>query len=407
MAKRRTLLVFLIILALVSGFAAMWGMHNYVTGFWAALALITFPFTIILIIAVVAAWLIPNAESLKNIPISIIALFFAFVLAEGLLRLFKVNQTYLERIGRTEYQSPFWPDKKNSFWHLYQPNFTMDFDRGEFWYHRTTNSLGITEREINLKDTTKVKILCLGDSFTEGIGTTADSSWPRFLERDLAACSHDSLIVYNAGVAGSEPVYEYHLLKGKLWDVNWRAVVFNINTTDVLECFRRGGMGRFRNDTVQFRQPPFWEPAYASSRLFRFVMINLLDYNTELYPNSQCSQLKLAASDTIFTVLQHANAELSARGIKMFVIAAPLTYDVLAHKYTEPGFDNIINNGQQINLINLLPYFTDSLGYNKNNYTQIYWPHDGHFNAKGYSLFARKIAQKLEADLSIPGCSNQ
>ena len=92
-----------------------------------------------------------------------------------------------------------------------------------------------------------------------------DSTWPRELERALNLCSRDSYTVYNAGVAGCDPVYNYHFLRGKLWDVNWKAVIFCVNGTDVSEVMIRGGMERFKPDSkVEYTRPLVWEPLYGS-----------------------------------------------------------------------------------------------------------------------------------------------
>jgi acyl-CoA thioesterase-1 len=49
----------------------------------------------------------------------------------------------------------------------------------------------------------ELKILCLGDSLTEGYGLAADESYPALLERRLHAEGRADVMVINAGISGS------------------------------------------------------------------------------------------------------------------------------------------------------------------------------------------------------------
>jgi len=342
-------------------------------------------------------------DAVKAVAVSVL---FALVVFEGILRLLKLNRTYLEILGRSEYQSLYSPGKMNSFWHTYEPSDTTHVFRGDFSYARRFNSMGLPEREVNLNDTSTKKILCLGDSFTEGIGAGADSTWPRELERDLNWCSKDSYLVYNAGVAGCDPVYSYHFLRGKLWDVNWKAVIFCVNSTDVPEVMMRGGMERFKaGNKAEFTKGPVWEPLYASLYIVRYLVLDILKYDWTLHPVSVSKQLNEASAQKIRKVLVNAQGELNKRGIEMLVLLHPLGYEVADGKYTAYT-DTLRNKLAILRPLDMLPYFLDSTGLTKKNYTQYYWPNDGHFTALGYKVMGHKVSEELMERMSI-GCNKQ
>ncbi len=340
-----------------------------------------------------------------KIPDAIGAAFFSVLIAlivfEGILRLLKMNPTYLETIGQSAYLSLYDPGMKNAFWHVYEPNDTTHVSRGDFFYSRRFNSMGLAEREVNLKDTGTKKILCLGDSFTEGVGTVADSTWPRELERALNTCSRDSYLVYNAGVSGCDPVYNYHLLRGKLWDVNWKAVIFCVNGTDLPEVLIRGGMERFKpGNKVAYANPRVWEPLYGSLYIVRYLVLDILKYDWTLHPVSESKQLNITSAQKIRDVLINAQSELNQRGVEMLVVIHPLSYDATKGVYN--GYmDTLKSKLVIVKPLDMLPYFLDSAGLTKNNYTDYYWPNDGHFKTLGYRVMGHKVYTELAGRMKI------
>jgi hypothetical protein len=394
---------FLLLIVLV----AIWlfdrhALSQYDTSYFTACMVLIFPFLVISLIIntlQTSGWV--SSNQISNVKAIAFSLFIGFVVFEGILRIAKINCTYVERIGQNTYQSPYWTDKVNSFWHLYPPHDTMSYSRGEFLSYRISNSLGLSEREADLNDTTIKKILCLGDSFTEGIGTSADSSWPGVVEHYFNTCSKDSFLVYNAGVAGADPIYNYHLLRYKLWDIKWDAVVFCVNGTDIPEVLIRGGVERFKTDTVNFNQGPAWEGLYAASFLVRYFLLDIAGYNWTFHKNSAMHSLNMAAAGNLRNVLLQAHDELSRRGIKMMVVFHPMVYDILKRQYSEEGIDTLLKSIAPVNPVNLLPYYLDTIGINEKNYSTYYWPRDGHFKGIGYNIMGRKVAGELMSKMGL------
>ena len=335
----------------------------------------------------------PKKET-GNSTLLILSVFIALLSVEGFLRLLMVNATYNEIIDHPYYNSQY-SVNKNNFWYLYEPHDTLDYPRKDFDYFRLTNSLGIPEREIDLTDTTPVrKILSLGDSFTEGIGATEDSTWSRLLEKYLNKKSADSFLVYNGGIAGSDPVFGYHLMKGPLWNTEWEAVIFCINTTDIVDCNVRGGLERFREDsTIVYKQPPAWEPLYASSFLFRFIINHIMGYDHFFFTYHESRKHDAQSVIIIESIFRKAKEELSHHGIEMLVVVHPLEWEIEQQAFSNDYMDTLLYRIEDLQPINLLPYYIDSLE-GKTTVKKLYWTYDAHFNPEGYRLMAEKISRE-------------
>jgi hypothetical protein len=95
------------------------------------------------------------------------------------------------------------------------PNLVRFEKKSEFKYEHRYNSLGLRNDEIKTpKPANEYRILGLGDSFTEGIGAPQDSSWLPLLQNILQQkTSQYKINCINAGHAGSDPVFDYQLLK--------------------------------------------------------------------------------------------------------------------------------------------------------------------------------------------------
>lgn len=84
---------------------------------------------------------------------------------------------------------------------------------GEFDYEFRTNSQGLRARKTVAAHPSVPRILCLGDSFTFGVGVADQETWPARLESLLAGTGRPSEVV-NAGVMGWG-LAEYWIWAGK------------------------------------------------------------------------------------------------------------------------------------------------------------------------------------------------
>jgi len=87
---------------------------------------------------------------------------------------------------------------------VFPANVVYGFYAPEFSYTAATNSLGFRDREFAGRNTAKIRILTLGDSFTYGWGVEASQSWPKVLETILRDRG-DDVEIANLGWPGASP----------------------------------------------------------------------------------------------------------------------------------------------------------------------------------------------------------
>lgn len=125
------------------------------------------------------------------------------------------------------------------------------------------------------------RILCLGDSFTEGDGAPSDSSWVKELTRKLDENFDTNFLVYNAGVCGSDVYFDNKILENVLYKTfKPDFVIQAINASDVTDIIYRGGQDRFNTDgTTSCKDCPKWEKLYQYSYLFRGLIRTIGGYD--------------------------------------------------------------------------------------------------------------------------------
>ncbi|MFT5165481.1 MAG: hypothetical protein ACI8P3_000708 [Saprospiraceae bacterium] len=231
-------------------------------------------------------------ENLVNARLFIIStILFLFLGELSLWYVFKLGLSYKEKNANFYYVSPFVSTKHilatSRFTHL--PNTTRLRVRPEFLYTDHFNSLGLREREISdvLLGSQDVRILALGDSFTEGTGAHQDSTWLRLLEHHLQFQSPGKkILTINGGIAGSDPIFDYRRLTETFLPLKPDLVILSINNSDIFEISLRGGFERYRLGHVVNR-PPWWELFFASSLIFRGLTHAVFGYNLDLIKPSK------------------------------------------------------------------------------------------------------------------------
>ena len=109
-----------------------------------------------------------------------------------------------------------------------------------------TNSLGLRDREYpEAGPPGGLRILLLGDSFTEGSTLDFEDTVAKRMERDLAARCRRPHEVINGGNASYSPILEYLLLKEIGPRLRPDIVVLNFDMTDVHDDFVRTRLARF------------------------------------------------------------------------------------------------------------------------------------------------------------------
>lgn len=354
----------------------------------------------ILLISLLTRVLKTNPQKQRFIFTQAVILFVLLFGFELALRQMGSFATYGESNGEPNYYSPFSSENRNSWYYLHEPNLTISYQKAEFDWNRTTNSWGMCEAEIPMqKPPGEFRILALGDSFTEGDGVAYDSTWLKTLEYKLSERHpHLAIRTINAGIGGSDPVYQYVLLKDSLLPLKPDLVIVSTNASDISDVSTRGGMERFQADgKVKVIDPPAWEWIYASSHLARLMICRIGGYSIVLdldkqHPKNESPALIAQAMGDI----EHLGKE---NHFKTLAVIHPVVQELFPNGITpEPHMDALraLLAQKSIQMIDLEPAYV-KLGYTTaEKMDQIYWPQNRHFNALGYRLYGELVADWIE-----------
>ena len=330
------------------------------------------------------------------------------ILLEVLLRVTGPYKTYAEKLG--EPYSSYWGYSHDGHDILHAPNDTIEIDQPEFSTTVFINSLGLRNPEITSdKPDSVFRIICLGDSYTEGDGAPFGVSYPRQLEVLLnKADSSRGYEVINAGISGSDVIYSERLLQARLSNLNPDLVILALNDTDTEDIILRGGRERFKSSgATEYRDGPGFEAFYSRSHVFRFITHTFLGRNRLLIPRKVYADYAMEASSTIDSSVYRLHTSARKQGYELLVIYHPLPHQIHAasfhlHRGTYEKYMNSKRGRSWIMDDNV-----DSI-YNLSDrlieicrdmeYESYAWPLNGHFNTLGYGLVAGVIRWWLEEE---------
>lgn len=348
--------------------------------------------------------LLDHPSSRRNVRLAIAALYVGVCLAEALLRVTHIHTTYLERRGGPfSLYASYYAAHEIGWYHVRPSKETCFLRSPEFSFERTTNSLGLSDKEPPAdKKPGEYRIIALGDSFTEGDGAPEESAWPRVLKASLERANPAVPIsCINAGVSGSDPFFEYVLLRDLLLPLRPDLVIVAINE-EASEIMVRGGMERFKPDgTVQYKNPPSWEWLYASSHIARLVTHRLLGYDYLFFNPAQRALERDKAVLLIEQSVRMLQRLAEENHFTLLVVCHPLQYEVERGSFEYLSTILAACRTYGIEHLDMLEYFLAVEKIGRDNAGAYYWAHDGHHNARGYAAFARGVQWKLE-QMGIP-----
>lgn len=294
--------------------------------------------------------------------------------------------------------------KESSYYHLRKPHQSYKLSKSEYSFTRTANSLGIPDNEWKLpKEKNTIRILCLGDSFTEGDGAHFDSSYVSFLRRSLQKKYHH-VEVLNAGRCGSDPFFDFKLLKDSLLQFKPDIVLQSFTENDLyFDMAIRGGYERFQADkTLKFRHKYWWEPVYAMSYISRIFFYTIGGYDKNLIQKNEYQgiiQEMKGKSVQLFTDYQQLAEQ---NNFQLIVFSFPFK-TIYSEENIYDQFYKDMNDrfkGKNITYYSLKPCYESTYQAEKTTFDQYYWVKDGHHNAKGYEMMAKCLENILLSDTS-------
>ncbi len=189
----------------------------------------------------------------------------------------------------------------------------------------------------------ETRILCLGDSITFGYGLTAESAWPKVLEKNLQDVSSERIFCINA--AGNAATTHQALA---LYDQHARG--FGASTVVLGFCMNDVRLNEHRNDVrrtgLQRRGSGLGAWRYRLRKSYLFSAFDLVTTETvkrHLYPLTGRSWLEahpyqlnslgmtpesLRAWDDTLASLDSLHRQIAAEGSRMVVAAFPYQFQI-------------------------------------------------------------------------------
>jgi len=323
-----------------------------------------------------------------------------YIIIEGFLLLIRPESIRMETPSGY-YWAPY-NTGSASYYHVRKPGERYRLVTGEFDYPRVANSLGLPDYEWQKeKKEGSFRILCLGDSFTEGDGAPYDSSYVAIL-RTLLQARYPSVEVLNAGNCGSDPFFNFRNLQDRLIAYQPDLVIQSFTTNDLdTDMMIRGGIERFREDgTLKFRYNHWWEPVFACSYVARIIITTLGGYNNNLVKRADIPQIREEDQLKMKDLFIHYQEYSKQQGFDLLVLTFPFKSDL-----NQPDQGAITKNFIQffeksrIHYIDLRSCYKETLEKEGKKYTDMYWKYDGHHNPEGYEMMARCIERYIEGYL--------
>jgi lysophospholipase L1-like esterase len=333
-----------------------------------------------------------------------VAVWVVMVMTEVVFLFTDSYKTYSEeRSGY--YRSPFDPEPDN-YYHVYHCGDTLTVKAPEFSFLTRYNSLGFLGNEWReAKDSTRLRIITIGDSFTEGDGAPMDSCYPALMQKVLG----ENIEVLNAGVRGSDPVFGIKNFEDRLLNFQPDVVIQAVSENDVLfDMCIRGGYERFQRDsTVKFNSSPWWESIYAMSYVSR-LFFHAFDYDMATPCGSIKNPAFIANQNLLLQEVFDRYEKIAAtNNIKVLFMFYPTKFEVFRDAY---DFDfsqakKHLETLPHVSYVDLLPCYRSVIKSEGKKAADYYWIIDGHHNSTGYKMMAECIAEKVlelaENDTSI------
>ncbi|MBP7273887.1 MAG: SGNH/GDSL hydrolase family protein [Saprospiraceae bacterium] len=284
------------------------------------------------------------------------------------------------------YQSPYDASYSSIFINGYTGEKTLTSP--EYCFSRHSNSEGFSDNEWDLaKPDSAIRILALGDSFTEGDGAHADSTWVKFLERKI---NNNHYNYMNAGVFGSDPVFSYNIFKFRLLKYKPDIVLLCITASDIQDILFRGGFERFTQLGVTFTKAPIWEFFYGCSHVSRLVF-NLF-YTKELINKNRYTAESQKAMAILTDCILKYQRLCNQHSIEFTCILHPSDFSDAVVAFCKSN---------SVRFVDLRGFYNEKQDLSPENYSKYYWQTDGHHTALGYQLMADGIYEGMVKNQSI------
>ena len=291
---------------------------------------------------------------------------------------------------------------------------------GELDVEFRINSKGLRGEEINYSRNQSRRILCLGDSFTFGVGAGEQNTWPAQLQQQLGAKSSKLVEVLNAGVMGwGFPEYliwfqkEGFKYKPDLVVVaahagDWESAVNGLTSLDPHGKIQIHQLPPDSRDKI--RKLTEWIPFYdtlmthsALANVVKFATLMMLreDSRPVTHVSESDEEVFYAREKQNVALLRELDHQVRNAGGKLLLVFLPKFQAI----YPETDPDKVSHLFQkklaewaldlEIPFLDMGPIYRETLDRNGKDFSHLFYLKDGHANPRGYRLIASTIADFL------------
>jgi hypothetical protein len=337
----------------------------------------------------------------------VIILISVILLAEVYLRVTGKYRVFSEMNGRSFYTE--YGQHNDTWFHTRPPNDTFVSTGPDFHYRYIINNLGFRDKIYDtLKSSSTYRILVTGDSFAEGEGSPYDSTWPRTMEKYLRENGIHAEVI-DAGVAGSDIIYDYVFYRDKLKQFHPDLVIASLNSSDYQDYITRGGMERFKKDgTTQYRPAPWYLFFYRHSLFARALLHKLCGFNiTGLFLSYYDYNKSVDSTDMVFSkIFCDYKKEAENNGAGFIAVIQTIPIEIKSPQIDICQTDNrglnnlaVMLNSQGVRCLNLSgPLYQK---FSPMPMEAICYPHDLHYTPMAYAYTGKIMADSLIQNMLI------
>lgn len=280
------------------------------------------------------------------------------------------------------------------------PGFAGTFVRGEYEHGVTIGKSGLRGGDSRPRRPETYRIVCLGDSFTWGLGVADDEAYPHRLEqRLLGHFPGVDVQVLNAGVPGYGTADELRYFESRVDELDPDLVVVQFLAENDFNDNRQPALGRVdvRDGWLHSAEPPRPQPQRTIEWLKRHsVLVRAVSERAGYF----AARLGLATatdgdrfSEADAARASHLLGRLAAlaraRGAEALFVFATSQTPVVAEKEVEVAAARVVEDAARAAGAGFLE-LTPALRRRDDRY-DLYYPLDGHWTAEGHAAAAEEI----------------
>jgi lysophospholipase L1-like esterase len=287
------------------------------------------------------------------------------------------------------------------------PRFAGSFLREEFEHDITIAASGLRGAEPRPRGPRTYRIVCLGDSFTFGLGVANDEAYPHRLEERLSLRFPGvDVQVLNAGVPGYGTADELRFFESRIEQLDPDLVIQQFLAENDFNDNRQPALGRveLRDGWLHAEEPSRPQPQRTIEWVKRHSFLARLVSNRVGY---FAARLGLAAATDgdrfseadaarAMDLLGQVAARARTRGAESVFVFATSQTPVVAEQRMGVAATRVVKaaaDAAGAGFLDLAAAFRE-----RGDRYELYYPLDGHWTAKGHAAAAEAIAGYIEAE---------